>query len=105
MLLKITLDTQQLEALHRCLSEDWNKYPFHNTQGEFQRHESFVIIKSSTGQGDTYNPVPKYNVTLEVKEEYQGYHSSEKKTEQYYPEKVPRDIVNMVFKAIKLYPK
>lgn len=105
MLVKLTLDVGQLAALHESLGEDWNKYSFYNTEGNFQKNEPFVIVKESKGQGNRHNPIPEYNVTLEIKEEYQAYNSSAKKTEQHYPEKVPHDILDKIFEAIGLYPK
>jgi len=105
MLIKITLDIRQLKALHCSLNEDWNKYSLYNTGGQFQRKDFLIVIKNSTGQGNTHNPVPKYNVTLEVKEEYRAYNPSAKKGEQHYPEKVPGEILDKIFEAIGLYPR
>lgn len=115
MILKLRLNTDQLAALHKTLSDESNfqKYMYTSTvpddicpgEKKHQGREAFVFVKSCRAQGGgESNPVPSYDVALEVKETYMGLrHDGQQDPNK--TEKTPLDRLEDVFNAIGLFPR
>jgi len=69
MILKLNMNSTQLDALHRCLVDPdnyWVRKPWN--ENEDPKRMSYVWIKSVKGGGNNTEPVPGYEVVLEVAE-------------------------------------
>ena len=67
MILKLTLNDEQLHALHEVLKHRDNKCSRHKDVNP----QNFVWIKSVKASGENGKPVPRYEITLEVATSYE----------------------------------
>lgn len=115
MILKLRLDTDQLAALHKVLRDENNfqKYTYTTTvpddicpgEKKHQGREAFVFVKSCKAQGGgESNPVPSYDVALEVEETYMELRYDGRQDPSKL-EKTPLDRLEAVFNAIGLFPR
>lgn len=93
MLLKITLNPAQLAALHTTLSGDWNQYILDMER----RRENRELIRIKKSENVDERACPKYNVTLEIDEDY-----SPKGSDSLQP--LPLSFLARIFDAIGLFP-
>lgn len=96
MEIKLELSAEQLNALHSEIQKEDNRY-FEASDGKQGQHKYFVWIVSAEGTGKELYPIPKYKVTLSVREKYQEKPVGD-------PFKTPLNRLQSVLQAIGLFP-
>ncbi len=93
MQIKLELSAKQLSDLHIAIEDPKNQYfgPSNNAG----HHKTFVWIISVEGKGQELYPLPTYNVTLGVAENY------EEENKKY---KTPLKNLQLILQAIGLFP-
>jgi hypothetical protein len=97
MILKLNVSSTQLDALHECLADPdnyWVRRPW-NDDTDSPKQMSYVWIKSVKGGGSNTEPVPGYEVVLEVAE------SCEHESKQSF---TPLGRLTRVLHAVGLFP-
>jgi len=107
MIIKLVVDAEQLAKLHVALADEGNFFE-KNVGGQEHpnlHRTAYVFIKSCKGEARERQPVPRYEVVLEVCEWYEVDVSHPLGSKKYAPTLVPMSKLRVIFEAIGLYPE